>query len=90
MRALLTTVAVTVLYGISGTIGTRQFTKKGLHARQVEAARRWYSNPPRETSTSTVKNITFSNPKVSGSFLSLHSSARALMSSYHRILCGWN
>jgi len=100
MRAILAAVAATVLY-ISGTNGTQQFTKKELHARRLEAAKRWYSNPPpvRETNTNTVQNITFSNPKASGSFLlpprthmnpSLQGIFLALMLSCCRILCGWD
>ena len=90
MRVILIAVAAIVLY-ISGT-GGRQFTKKDLHARQVEAAKRWYSNPllERETSTSTVKNITFSNPKASGLFLAPISMLIASTLYCRRIFCEWD
>ncbi|KAF8812659.1 alpha/beta-hydrolase [Phlegmacium glaucopus] len=70
MRAILAAVAATALY-ISGTHGTRQFKKGELHARRLEAAKRWYSNPPtvRATKPGTIKNITFSNPKASEFFV---------------------
>jgi hypothetical protein len=62
-------VAATAFY-ISGTNG------KNFHPRQVEAAKRAYSNPPLLRSQTSVnvtgnKHITFLNPKASGSFLKL-------------------
>ena len=63
MRTILIAVAATALY-ITGTNGKQQFMKKDFHARRAEAAKRW--SHPQGGQTSTVKNMTFSNPKVSG------------------------
>ena len=65
MRTLLIAVAA-ALY-ITGTNGKKQFTKNDFHARQAEfAAKRYNHHQGRQTTGSTVKNITFSNPKASG------------------------
>ena len=63
MRTIL--IAVAAALCISGTNGKQQFMKRDFHARQAEAAKRYYSHH-QGRQTSTVKNITFSNPKVSG------------------------
>jgi hypothetical protein len=71
MRAILAAVAATALY-ISGTNGMQQYTNKHLRPRQLAAAKHLHlhTHPVLKTSTGAVKNITFSNPKASGSFLS--------------------
>ncbi|CAA7269655.1 unnamed protein product [Cyclocybe aegerita] len=64
---LATLVATTALFPV-GT-AARRITKQEIHARQVEAAKRWHINGPvRREDTATraaVRNITFSNPKAS-------------------------
>ncbi|KDQ52024.1 hypothetical protein JAAARDRAFT_40628 [Jaapia argillacea MUCL 33604] len=52
----------------NGLASARQFSKKDLRERQLEAVKRWAYNPTDdfgERSSPGVKNITFSNPKAS-------------------------
>lgn len=55
------------------SVDARMMSKAELHAKQAEAAARIRANMPRATSTG-VKNVTFSNPRASGT--SLNSLAR--------------
>ena len=71
MRVILTAVVAAALY-ISGTNATRQSTRniRNFRTRQAEAVKQWNLLPlVRDTTINAVKNITFSNPKASGSFL---------------------
>ena len=67
MRTILIAVAATALC-ISGTnaSGKQHLMRKDFHARRAEAAKRYSDLRGRQTTGGTVKNITFSNPKVSG------------------------
>ncbi|KDR71030.1 hypothetical protein GALMADRAFT_801430 [Galerina marginata CBS 339.88] len=66
VRGIVAALAATATL-FSAPANGRQMRKKELHARQLEAAKRWQStaNVRREA----VKNITFSNPKASQFFV---------------------
>ncbi|PFH45326.1 hypothetical protein AMATHDRAFT_71834 [Amanita thiersii Skay4041] len=70
-KALITTaVAALYLLGLAATpaVNARQISKRELHARQAEAAKRWAAdnfNKRKVIASPGVKNITFSNPKAS-------------------------
>ena len=63
-RNVLVSVLVAFTFTIS-TTGGRQIRKSELQAKQLEAAQRWQLTPVRRAS----KNITFSNPRASGTFI---------------------
>ena len=74
MRLLALLPYACALMGLSVTtgVGARIMTKKEMHKKQVEAAKRWEpemrarANLRRDDPGAGVKNITFSNPKASG------------------------
>lgn len=49
-----------------GAVEAKKITKNDLRARQAEAAKRWSMQPNLERRATGVKNITFSNPRASG------------------------
>jgi hypothetical protein len=76
---------------------------RSLNAKRLEAAKLWeYSSrgrngaddPRRASATDTsppsrVKNITFTNPKASGAYASVHALLRLFVSCSSRVLRGW-
>ncbi|KAF4574381.1 hypothetical protein EYR36_005715 [Pleurotus pulmonarius] len=68
----LTAVLATVLAFLTVSSDGRQITKAQLHARQVEAAKRFKlgaGDPVKRQTSAGVKNITFSNPRASEFFV---------------------
>ena len=63
-------VLLPLLAGVAAiaSVEARMMSKTELHAKQAEAAARIRATMPRATSTG-VKNITFSNPRASGTSL---------------------
>ena len=73
MRTILFAGIIAAALCISGSNGKQQqqqFMKKDFHARRAEAAKRYYHSNPLTRQTTTSNNITFSNPKASGSLAS--------------------
>ncbi|TFK35086.1 alpha/beta-hydrolase [Crucibulum laeve] len=65
-RVLLIFFGIATVFLTSGT-DARQIRKKELHARQLEAAKRWQPSAP--VRRAAPKNITFSNPRASEFFV---------------------
>lgn len=70
-KLLLSLFAAGAALCVAPGVGARKMTKQHLHAKQVEAAKRWQvgGNSAKRASGGSVKNITFSNPKASRELL---------------------
>ncbi|KAJ6473225.1 alpha/beta-hydrolase [Mycena sanguinolenta] len=61
--------ALSVVGSFAGANARKMMTKSEMHARQVEAAKRFERTPRAAPATPPVKNITFTNPKASQFFV---------------------
>ena len=87
-RAVLTLFAVAYLVGLQPSVHAKFIRKDELHARQAEAAARIKANLPRSVSGSKkgAKNITFTDPRASGTSCSLSQGAPSLGQSQYSSL----
>lgn len=75
LSKLLLAVCVIGAFSALDGVNARQMTKQQMKARQVEAAKRFQVRNTSSSNHTTGNNITFSNPKASGT-LSSHYTQR--------------
>lgn len=94
-RVLVLLVGAAALAGSYVSVDAKRITKAQLHAKQADAAARIRANVPRAATPNKgtgVKNITFTNPRASGTSLRVYL-LRLLyveLERVRRVLCRWD